>query len=213
MASGVDDVNPVTVDVLSCLAQSGYQFVGRYLCNGSNGSCLTTTEVGTFTAWNVDDPSAQVGIMLFWSSANSNSPSGWNSTNGSNDGSDCATQLASLAVPEETGITVYIDTEYTKALTPTQISNLGDYLRAFQQQLSGYWDIGLYGQGGTSSSNELQSICNANPWYASLPFWATNAQPSCGAAIIQLEDQPTVCDYTTDTDSTTTSVYGVWMPS
>ena len=117
MASGGDDVNPVTVDVLSCLAQSGYQFVGRYLCNGSNGlTCLTTTEVGTFTAWNVDDPSAQVGIVLIWSSANSNSPSGWNSTNGSTDGSDCATQLASLAVPVETGITVYIDTEYNSAL-------------------------------------------------------------------------------------------------
>jgi hypothetical protein len=99
------------------------------------------------------------------------------------------------------------------ALTSTQITDLGDYLSAFQQQLSGYWDIGLYGQGGTSPSNELQSICHANPWYASLPFWATNAQPSCGAAIIQLEDQPTVCDYTTDTDSTTTSVYGVWFPS
>ena len=213
VANGVDNDAPVTSATLSCLASSSYAFVGRYLPTGTNASTpLTCSEVGVFQSYNAGHSSSPFGIVLTWSTAASNQPSGWTTTNGDSDGITCKAALTGLNVPTSAGIIVYVDTEYDNALTSSQITNLGNYLSAFQSKLSG-WNVGLYGQGGTGSTEMLQSICNANPWYASLPFWATNSQPTCGAAIVQFENQPQVCSYTTDTDSAVVSSYGAWVPS
>lgn len=214
MAKGVDAGAPVTAAVLPCLAAAGYAFIGRYLDNGANGgTCLTAAELDLCRQHNRSAPDRPVRIVPIWSSGSSNQPCGWTADNGARDGDWCARQLVALGVPTAAGVTVYVDTEVTRALTMTEIDALGQYLAAFQRALEGRWRVGLYGQGGAWSSHELQSICDAGVWYAALPFWATNAQPTCGAAIIQRVDQPLVCAYTTDTDETTVPAYGAWLPT
>ena len=100
----------------------------------------------------------------------------------------------------------------TGALTGGEIDALGQYLDAYQRVLGARWRLGLYGQGGAWASHMLQSVCDAAVWYAALPFWATNAQPTCRAAIIQRTGQPVVCGYTTDANETTVPAFGAWTP-
>ena len=213
MANGVDCDQPATGAVLGCLAASGYRFVGRYLDNGTNGGrCLTAAEVGVFRQHNQANPGRTVGIVPIWSSGTSNQPCGWTADNGSRDGWWCALQLQGLTLPTGTGVTIYVDTEVTGALTGGEIDALSQYLDAYQRVLGGRWRLGLYGQGGAWPSHMLQSVCDAGVWYAALPFWATNAQPTCGAAIIQRTGQAILCGYTTDAGETSVPAFGVWTP-
>lgn len=206
-----------TVDVssqVSCLKQN-YAWVGRYAYAYPD----TSYELTHNEAYAIHG--AGMSVVLLCSTANGNGingVSGWTYNNGYNDGVSTAGRLSSshLGVPSGSGIAVYNDVNESSIdlATCSNLYQLIEYLLGFKSGLGTGYVPAVY-----SDNYTLSYLCTPPSGcslpsndIASWPFWdASDEQPSCGAAIIQVTEQTTICSlYPMDTDSTTTSSFGQW---